>query len=98
MAQNLRHHGRCKRKRGGEYKSRGQIVDRVDISLRPPEVNEKLRFGDFEIDTIIGKNRKGAVMTINDRCTKIVFIRRLEGTGCPVLLRQTVPLLGARRQ
>lgn len=26
MAQNLRHHGRCKRKRGGEYKSRGQTV------------------------------------------------------------------------
>lgn len=49
------------------------------ISLRPPEVDEKLRFGDFEIDTIIGKNRKGAVMTINDRCTKIVFIRRLTG-------------------
>lgn len=79
MAQNLRHHGRRKRKRGGECKSRGQIVDRVDISLRPPEVDEKLRFGDFEIDTIIGKNRKGAVMTINDRCTKIVFIRRLTG-------------------
>ena len=79
MAQNLRHHGRRKSKRGGEHKSRGQIVDRVDISLRPPEVDEKLRFGDFEIDTIIGKNRKGAVMTINDRCTKNVFIRRLTG-------------------
>lgn len=47
--------------------------------MRPPEVDQKLRFGDFEIDTIIGKNRKGAVMTINDRCTKIVLIRKLRG-------------------
>ena len=93
MAQNLRHHGRRKRKRGGEYKSRGQIVDRVDISLRPPEVDEKLRFGDFEIDTIIGKNRKGAVMTINDRCTKIVFIRRLTGKEADPLARMTIDTL-----
>lgn len=75
------------------YKSRGQIVDRVDISLRPPEVNEKLRFGDFEIDTIIGKNRKGAVMTINDRCTKIVFIRRLEGKEADPLAKMTIDTL-----
>ena len=35
--------------------------------------------GDFEIDTMIGKNHKGAIMTTNDRCTHQVLIRRLAG-------------------
>ena len=39
----------------GQYRSRGIIQDRVDISHRPVVVEEKRRFGDFEIDTIIGK-------------------------------------------
>ena len=93
MAQNLRHHGRHKGKRGNEYKSRGQIADRVDISQRPPEVDEKQRFGDFEIDTIIGKNHKGAVMTINDRCTQIVFIRKLTGKEADPLARMAIETL-----
>ena len=32
-------------------------------------IGEK-RFGDLEIDTIIGKNHKGAILTINDRATE----------------------------
>lgn len=93
MARNLRHHGRRKRKRGSDYNSRGRIRDRVDISLRPPEVDQKLRFGDFEIDTIIGKNRKGAVMTINDRCTKIVLIRKLTGKEAGPLAEMAIDAL-----
>lgn len=61
--------------------------------MRPPEVDEKLRFGDFEIDTIIGKNRKDAVMTINDRCTKIVFIRKLTGKEVDPLARIAIDTL-----
>ena len=37
-------------------------------------VDEKKRFGDFEIDTMIGKNRRGAIITTNDRCTHLVLI------------------------
>ena len=59
MARNLRHRGRRKRRRDSLYRSRGIIQDRVDISLRPSVVDEKKRFGDFEIDTMIGKNRRG---------------------------------------
>ena len=33
----------------------------------------------MEIDTIIGKNHKGAILTINDRATSRVWIRRLTG-------------------
>ena len=37
----------------------------------------KVRFGDLEIDTVIGKNHKGALLTINDRVTGLVWIRLL---------------------
>ena len=59
LARSLRHHGRRKRRRDSLYRPRGTIQDRVDISLRPSIVDEKKRFGDFEIDTMIGRNRKG---------------------------------------
>lgn len=34
---------------------------------------------DLEIDTIIGKNHKGAIFTINDGVTNRVWIRKLQG-------------------
>lgn len=40
------------------------IPERVGIEERPKEVDGK-RFGDFEMDTIIGKGRKGAILTIH---------------------------------
>lgn len=58
LARSLRHGGRRKRRRDSLYSPRGIIQDRVDISLRPSVVDEKKRFGDFEIDTMIGKNRR----------------------------------------
>lgn len=59
MADNLRHRGRKYYKRGNVNHSRGIIKDRVDISERPAIVDEKSRFGDLEIDTVIGKNHQG---------------------------------------
>ena len=41
----------------------------MDIEERPAIVDLKERFGDLEIDTVIGSNHKGALVTINDRLT-----------------------------
>lgn len=38
-----------------------------------------LRFGDLEGDTIIGKNRKGAIETIIDRHTGFLWMSKLSG-------------------
>ena len=37
------------------------------IDQGPKEVEEKSRIGDWEIDTIIGANHKGALVTIVER-------------------------------
>ena len=93
MARSLRHGGRRKRRRDSLYRPRGIIQDRVDISLRPSIVDEKKRFGDFEIDTMIGRNRKGAIMTTNDRCTHLVLIRRLAGKEATQLASTAIEAL-----
>ena len=93
LARNLRHRGRRKRRRDSQYRSRGLIQDRVDISLRPSVVDEKKRFGDFEIDTMIGRNHKGAIMTTNDRCTHLVLIRRLAGKEATPLASTAIEAL-----
>ena len=59
------HTGHRRAKYGGKYK--GGIKDRVSISKRPDIVDEKIRQGDWEIDTIIGTNKKGAITTCVDR-------------------------------
>ncbi len=65
----LRNQGKTYRKRGASKDKRGQIVGRIGIENRPKEVEEKQRFGDLEIDLVIGKDHKGALLTINDRAT-----------------------------
>ena len=75
----LRRQGHKYAKRGSKNAGRGFIPNRIDIDERPPVVELKERFGDLEIDTIIGKNHKGAILTINDRATSRVWIRKLTG-------------------
>lgn len=63
-------HLRCRkkrRKRYGSYEKRGQIPNRTSIDERPQVVTERSRLGDWEADTIIGKGKKGAIVTLVDR-------------------------------
>ena len=75
----LRRKGRRYRKRGSSKDSRGIIKDRVGIENRPEIVEKKLRFGDLEFDTIVGRNHKGALFTATDRSTLIGWIAKLPG-------------------
>ncbi len=46
------------RKRYGCYEKRGKIKNRASIDERPEFVDKKERIGDWEGDTIIGKDKK----------------------------------------
>lgn len=58
----LRTTGKRYRKRGSNKDSRGILSNRRLIEDRPKIVDLKQRFGDLDIDTIIGKNHKGAIV------------------------------------
>jgi IS30 family transposase len=89
----LRRKGRKYRKRGSAKDSRGIIKERVDISQRPAIVEEKIRLGDLEIDTIIGKNHRGAILTINDRVSSYVWMAKLNGKDADELAMKAVEIL-----
>ena len=67
------------RKRYGSYDRRGKIKDKVSIDLRPAIVEAKSRIGDWEGDTIIGKGKQGALLTMVERKTLYTVIVRLSG-------------------
>jgi len=67
------HHTGHRRAKYGS-KSKGRIKDRVSISKRDDIVDEKSRIGDWEIDTIVGANQKGAITTVVERATSLVRI------------------------
>jgi len=69
----LRFYGKKRRAKYGK-KHKGGIKERISISERPAIVDEKTRIGDFEIDTIIGKGKQGAITTIVDRASAFVKI------------------------
>jgi len=63
----LHQHLRCKKKRKkryGAYSRRGQIPHQVSIDDHPAIVEARSRFGDWELDIVIGKNHKQALVTI----------------------------------
>lgn len=70
----LRFHHTGKRRAQYGAKRKGRIKERVSISQRSKIVDEKTRLGDFEIDTIIGTNRKGAITTAVDRVSLLSII------------------------
>lgn len=78
---------------GSGKKKRGIIKDKVSIDQRPDCINNKERVGDWEIDTIIGKDKKGAIVTIAERATAFVLIARLEGKNALELARAVVRLM-----
>ncbi len=70
------------------------IKDRVSIDERPEAINNKERFGDWEIDTIIGKDGKGAIVTIVERSTAFFMMKNLpDGKNAERLAETVIEML-----
>lgn len=93
LYEHLRTKGKKYRKRGSLKDKRGKIQGRIDIEKRPKIVEKRERFGDFEIDTIIGKDHKGAIVTINDRATGLLKMKLLESKNAEILADKTIEIL-----
>jgi IS30 family transposase len=69
----LHTHLRCqkqRRKRYGSTERRGQIKNRVSIEKRPTVVDLRSRVGDWEADTVIGKQGHSVLVTLVERKTR----------------------------
>jgi IS30 family transposase len=78
----------------GKYDNRGKLKHRTGIEARPAVVNEKGRIGDWEGDTVIGKGRKGAILTMVERKTLYTVIVKLTGKHAKPLVDAALAHLG----
>jgi IS30 family transposase len=77
----LHQHLRCqkkRRKRYGKYDRRGQLPNRKSIDDRPAIVASKARLGDWEADTIIGKQHQQALVSLVERQSKLTRLAKVE--------------------
>jgi len=95
----LYRHSRCqkkRRKRYGSYDRRGIIPNRTGIEERPDVINDRLRLGDWEVDTIFGKGHKHAIVTLTERKSRMALIgkvsRKTAKTVCDVIINLLTPL------
>lgn len=72
----LRHNGR-RQKRKNVKDNRGAITGRVGIEDRPDVVSNRSRIGDLEVDLMMGKEHKSALLVMTDRTTLITMIEKL---------------------
>ena len=74
-------HLRCqkqKRKRyGSGQERRGTLKNRISIEERPLIVESRKRLGDWEGDTVIGKNHRGALVTLAERKSRYTVAKML---------------------
>lgn len=67
-----------RRKRYGKTDRRGMIPNRRSIEDRPAIVETRSRLGDWEADTIIGKNHRQAIVSLVERKTGFTLIRKVD--------------------
>lgn len=94
LHKHLRHNGKKYNKRSSGKAGRGCIPNRVGIDERPPIVEEKARIGDWEGDTIIGANHRGAIVSYVDRCSKFTVLKILENRTAELVTQATLDKLG----
>lgn len=93
LYKHLRTKGKKYNKRGHLKTKRGLIQGRVDIDQRPAIVEDKNRLGDMEIDLVLGKDHKGALLTINDRASGVLFMDKVESKEASVVEAKIIELL-----
>lgn len=70
------------------------IKNRVSIDERPKVVDERSIFGDWEIDTIVGKDGKGAIVTLTERKTGFLLMEKLsQGKNAKGLAKAVIRML-----
>ena len=82
-----------RRKRRNSRDLRGTIKNRVGIERRPEIVERKIRIGDWEGDTVVGKNHKGALVTLVDRKSKLTLIGKVDRYTADAVEKTIVSLM-----
>jgi IS30 family transposase len=92
----LHRHLRCqkkRRKRYGGYDRRGKLPNRVSIEQRPAIVDQRQRIGDWEVDTIVGKGHRQAIVTLTERKSRFALLRKVGRRSADLVGEAVIDLL-----
>lgn len=92
----LHRHLRCqkkRRKRYGSYDRRGKLKNRVSIDERPAIVDTRQRLGDWEVDTIIGKGHRHAIVSLADRKSRLALLKKVDRKTAEAVADAVIDLL-----
>jgi IS30 family transposase len=87
-----------RRYRKGNRAKRVIIPNRVGIEHRPAIVNSKQRFGDWEADTVLGKQGTGAIVSLVERKSKLYLIRKVQAKSAADVARAIIGMLWKYRR
>lgn len=87
-----------RKKRYGKTDRRGIIPNRQSIEQRPAIVETRSRIGDWEADTIIGKNHRQAIVSLVERKTGFTLIRKVERKTAQAVGQAITELLKPHRK
>ena len=76
---NLWQRGKKRNKRGAATAGWGLIPGRINIAYRPNIVDAKSRFGEWELDSVIGAKLRGAITSMLERKNKLTILLLLDG-------------------
>ena len=89
----------CLRRKAKPYRqrltaeTRGRINDRVSIHERPSIVDARTRIGDWEADTVIGQHHKQAIVTLVERKTGLLKMKRVDNKTAQQVSEAMIELL-----
>lgn len=84
---------RQRRKRYRTYSCRGHIRNRVSIEHRPAIVERRTRFGDWELDTIIGKGHHQALVSLTERKSRLSLLTKVARKQADAVATAVIQLL-----
>jgi IS30 family transposase len=90
---NLRSQKPRRKRYASGHERRGSIKNRVSIDERPEIVDQKMRIGDWEGDTVIGKNHRGGLVTLAERKSRYVLAGHIRSKHADVVTAVTTRLL-----
>ncbi|RAJ99006.1 IS30 family transposase [Aliidiomarina maris] len=91
LFEHLRH--KLKRYKRRFDKQRGRILNRRSIHDRPSIIEQRGRYGDWEIDTIIGKQGTGAMVTLLERKSSFYLVKKVSSKQADVVADATIDMV-----
>ncbi len=95
LFKNLRVMPKPRRKCYGTSDSRGVLRGKRPISERPDSINNRLEFGHWEADTVMGKDRRQCFLTLIERKSGFNHTRKIKARTAKNITKELIEIISA---